>query len=314
MTSDIPVIDFSAYSLDKDMVCEENLQSLVDEIHHAFSTIGFIYLKNHGIHPEQVNNMYEVSRKYFALPKNIKMKNHANVSGNETEHGYIQVGDEKTNPEIPHGDLKECYNYLPRLKHTPMPDEDFPELRVVMDDFYNVCTKLSNRVLEVMARGLNIEPSFFHKAHEGMLSGMNDTTLRTLFYPALSSEYEVKPGQTRCGEHSDYGSITLLFQDNAGGLEVMNTQGKYVAATPIEDTIVINLGDMMQRWTADKLKATKHRVVMPTTDEDKLKDRQSIAFFVFPNNDFLVECTDGSNKYPPVKSGDYLKQILNDTY
>ncbi|XP_077987162.1 uncharacterized protein LOC144441458 [Glandiceps talaboti] len=309
--TEIPVIDFSAYSLDKDTVCEENLLSLVDEIHHAFSTIGFIYLKNHGIDSAKVKQAFEVSRKFFALPTDIKMKNPVNLPEHEHEHGYVQVLGEKANPEGLHADPKECFNYIQRQKHKPMPDEDLPEFREVLDDFYNVCTKLSMRLLALMAKGLNIEPSFFAKAHEGMLTGVNDTTLRTLYYPALSSECKVKPGQMRCGEHSDYGSITLLFQDNAGGLEVMNTLGKYVAATPIEDTIVINLGDMMQRWTADKLKATKHRVVMPTTDEDKLKGRQSIVLFVYPDKDVLVECTDGSNKYPPIKFHDYLIQGLN---
>ncbi|XP_077987143.1 uncharacterized protein LOC144441443 isoform X2 [Glandiceps talaboti] len=274
--TEIPVIDFSAYSLDKDTVCEEKIQSLVDEIHHAFSTIGFIYLKNHGIHPEQVKQVYEVSRKFFALPTGIKMKYPVNIPENEHEHGYVHVLGERANPDSLHADPKECFNYIPRLKH--------------------------------------METSFFAKAHEGMLTGVNDTSIRTLYYPALSSEYQVKPGQQRCGEHSDYGSITLLFQDNAGGLEVMNTHGKYVAATPIEGTIIVNLGDLMQRWTTDKLKATKHRVVMPTTDEDKLKERQSIAFFAYPDKDFLVECTDGSNKYPPIKVHDYVKQALNAIY
>ncbi|XP_077987142.1 uncharacterized protein LOC144441443 isoform X1 [Glandiceps talaboti] len=312
--TEIPVIDFSAYSLDKDTVCEEKIQSLVDEIHHAFSTIGFIYLKNHGIHPEQVKQVYEVSRKFFALPTGIKMKYPVNIPENEHEHGYVHVLGERANPDSLHADPKECFNYIPRLKHMLMPDEDLPEFREVFDDFYNVCTKLSMRLLAVMAKGLNIETSFFAKAHEGMLTGVNDTSIRTLYYPALSSEYQVKPGQQRCGEHSDYGSITLLFQDNAGGLEVMNTHGKYVAATPIEGTIIVNLGDLMQRWTTDKLKATKHRVVMPTTDEDKLKERQSIAFFAYPDKDFLVECTDGSNKYPPIKVHDYVKQALNAIY
>ncbi|KAJ7340037.1 hypothetical protein OS493_002759, partial [Desmophyllum pertusum] len=82
------------------------------------------------------------------------------------------------------------------------------------------------------------------------------TALRLLYYPPLPEESNIKPGQVRCGEHSDYGTITLLFQDDIGGLEVLPVNGKYSPARPIAGTVLVNIGDLMQRWTADKLIST----------------------------------------------------------
>ncbi|CAK8694943.1 unnamed protein product [Clavelina lepadiformis] len=128
---------------------------------------------------------------------------------------------------------------------------------------------------------------FFEKCHSLIHKPGNSTTLRTLFYPTLPSI--LKPNQIRLGEHSDYGSITLLFQDNVGGLQVQNLQGEYVNATPIDDTVLINIGDLFELWTQSKLKSTKHRVLIP---EDELRrgiPRRSLAYFVHPDDEVLID-------------------------
>jgi len=130
-------------------------------------------------------------------------------------------------------------------------------------------------------------------------------------------------GQCRAGVHSDYGSITLLFQDPVGGLEVQNPQtGEFIPGPPIDGTIVVNVGDLLARWSNDVLRSTLHRVVAPPAK--KINDiegitplRQSIAFFCNPNFSSMISCLPNCgnvSKYPPINTGDYIVGRLSATY
>jgi len=123
----------------------------------------------------------------------------------------------------------------------------------------------------------------------------------------------------------DYGTITLLFQDDQGGLEVLSPKGQFVQATPIPDTIVVNAGDLLQRWSNDIIRSTEHRVVSPPTapENDHFPARYSIAYFCNPNWDATIECLDNCSgevaggkekKYEPVNTHDYLVSRLRATY
>ncbi|MBN3307812.1 YQK1 protein, partial [Amia calva] len=136
-----------------------------------------------------------------------------------------------------------------------------------------------------------------------MSGDKNPTGLRTLYYPPVDRS-SVKEGQIRCGEHSDYGSITLLFQSSEAGV--------YISAPPIPGTVLINIADLMQRWTCDRFVSAKHRVLLPA-DDDKTT-RQSMPFFVHPDDDAIISCFDGSNKYPPINSLDYLNERFYASY
>lgn len=119
-------------------------------------------------------------------------------------------------------------------------------------------------------------------------------------------------------EHSDYGSITLLFQDNLGGLEIQTTSGEWIAASSIADSILVNTGDLMQRWTNDVFRSTKHRVMIPNDEKVKFS-RYSVAFFCHPNEDTEISClksckTDKSPIYSPITAGEYLLNRLQATY
>ncbi|RXN01930.1 ATP-binding cassette sub-family C member 8 [Acipenser ruthenus] len=184
-------------------------------------------------------------------------------------------------------------------------DAAIPEFREVLDSFFRRCKKLALRVLEVTALCLGLERDFFVSKHRLIGSNKNCTTFRTLYYPPLHKVI-VKPNQIRCGEHSDYGSLTLLFQDESGGLEVMNRSGQYISAPCIPGTVLVNIADLMQRWTSDVLVSTFHRVVLPSDDKMNTS-RQSMAFFVHPDNDEIISCCDGSSKYPPVNALQYTK-------
>lgn len=142
-----------------------------------------------------------------------------------------------------------------------------------MMDFHDQCKEIHVEVMRAIAVGMGIDERFFDSFVDD-----GDNTLRLLHYPAVKSEvFKINPGQVRAGAHSDYGSITLLFQDSAGGLQVQSPSGEYVDATPIENTCVVNAGDLLARWSNDTIKSTIHRVVEPPRKTNEHPPRYSIA-------------------------------------
>jgi isopenicillin N synthase-like dioxygenase len=189
--------------------------------------------------------------------------------------------------------------------------------------FFETCKLLHMQVMQSIAVGLGLEEDWF----DGFTDG-GDNTLRLLHYPGVKKEvFERNKGQVRAGEHTDYGSITLLFQDSRGGLQVESPKGTFVDATPIPNTIVINAGDLLARWSNDFIRSTTHRVVEPPPDpkavplkpEDEYPARYSIAYFCNPNFDRIIEAipgtyVEGEKRYEAVNSGEYLVKRLSATY
>ncbi|XP_071114406.1 uncharacterized protein [Haliotis cracherodii] len=306
----IPIVDFGTYGLhvaNPGSVKREVLEDTATEICSALSTIGFVYLINHGIEQSKIDDMFQSSKNFFTQPLEVKETCARDKSvGN---HGWVGLEVEKLNPDRPAGDLKEAFNFSPH-EDGSWPSDTF---RSTFFTFFNECKQLTMRVLDMLSIGLQLEDkNFLRECHNLIGKKGCATTLRSLYYPPLSGS--VKPGQVRCGEHSDYGTVTLLFQDGIGGLEVMNTDDVYVPAQPVPGAIVVNIGDLMQRWTADKLKATKHRVLIPEAELRKHQSRQSVAFFVHPNDETIIRCLDGSDKYEPISSIDYLNYRFSLTY
>jgi isopenicillin N synthase-like dioxygenase len=132
-----------------------------------------------------------------------------------------------------------------------------------MTSFFDDLSSLHQSVMRAIAVGMELEETYFDRF---VCDG--DNTLRLLHYPAVRKDvFAVNPGQVRAGEHSDYGSITFLFQDQRGGLQVQSPEGKFVDATPIEGTCVVNAGDLLARWSNDTIRSTVHRVVEPPKRE-----------------------------------------------
>ncbi|XP_016092481.1 UPF0676 protein C1494.01-like isoform X1 [Sinocyclocheilus grahami] len=307
---EIPVVDFSAYELEKTNVSVLNLEKLSEELRKAFTEVGFVYLKNSGINQDEVDKVMGASKKFFCLPESMKKPFSRGTFSCNGNHGWISVGTESLNPRCP-GDLKEAFNTASLCSDINWPSEGVDDFRDVHVSFYLRCKELSLRVLRVMALGLNLEAEVFLSAHKHIGSDVNGTTLRTLYYPPVNSTC-VKENQLRCGEHSDYGSITLLFQSSEGGLQVLNRAGEFISAPSIPGTVLINIADLMQRWTSDVYVSAVHRVLLPPAGDSST--RQSLAFFVQPDDEAIISCCDGSDKYPPVKSVDYLLSRFKDSY
>ena len=192
-----------------------------------------------------------------------------------------------------------------------------------MKHFFLTLKDLHVNVMRAIALGMGMDQQFFDSYTDG-----GDNTLRLLHYPPVKkSIWRNNPNQVRAGEHSDYGSITLLFQDDIGGLEVKSPKGTWVRATPIPGTIVVNAGDLLQRWSNDTIRSTNHRVIQPPPKgADDLEDpeamvpaRYSIAYFCNPNFEKGIEALPGTweekgKKYKGINSGDYLVMRLAATY
>ncbi|KAK2179385.1 hypothetical protein NP493_494g04028 [Ridgeia piscesae] len=310
MASVIPIVDLEQFNICKEPedVGDDVQRQLAAQIIDAFSTVGFVGLKNYGIPQDKLNALMTEARTFFKLPVITKKKYSIRPTHEDERGGWVCLEQEILNPDRP-ADLKETFNVVNQSQLWP--DDEVPGYRPTADEFYRLCWTLSQRVLLLIGLGLGLDqPCYLKKTHS--IDGA--CALRCLFYPSIKSHPDVRPNQIRCGEHSDYGSITLLFQDDVGGLQLRTRDGEFVPATPMDGVVLVNVGDMMQRWTSDKLVSTKHRVVIPEAQAAREKARMSVAYFVIPDDDCLIECLDGSNKYEPITSLDYLNMRIGATY
>ncbi|KAL9118464.1 MAG: hypothetical protein Q9187_004988, partial [Circinaria calcarea] len=213
------------------------------------------------------------------------------------------------------------------------PDKFDPEgqkFKEVMQDFFLQCKEMHRLLMSALALGMGLPETHFD---EFVVQG--DNTLRLLHYPPVKkSTFEKNKGQVRAGAHTDYGSVTFLFQDGRGGLQVPGPGGGWLDVKPIEGTCIVNAGDLLARWSNDLIKSTMHRVVEPPSKteeeekivgeddaEDEYPARYSIAYFCNPDFNKWIEALPGTwekekggKRYEGVNSGDYLQQKLGLTY
>ena len=322
MGSTIPLIDFSKFTNGTVAEQAECARQILD----AFMTSGFIYLSNHGIDKSHIDLLFTQSAQFFSLPSQAKLK--VAYQSTALNRGYAAVGQEKLDLATDAADVNAHRLVAPDYKETfqigndrsaanPFPTEAMPSMEPLMNSFFQQCSLVQLRIMQAIAQGLSLPTSYFDTFFEA-----NDHNLRLLHYPPIAKETLDAQGGIRANRHSDYGSITMLFQDDVGGLQVEETtEDVFVNARPVEGTIVVNAGDLLSRWSNDRIRSTRHRVVQPPTSSslDTYPDRYSIAFFCQPDYDKVIECIEtcrqqSLQKYEPVQSGDYLQSRLNATY
>lgn len=272
------------------------------KIEEAYTTVGFAVFTNALDIPEATKmKMWQQSMQdFFALPMETKQKYPYN---NETNLGYSMVGHENVDPTAPK-DIKESYNY----NNTRMPDElwptELPTFKQSALDSISIADKLTLRILSMFDVILNTGTTLVD-AHKHMFN-----TTRILHYPAYTGPLLDK--QMRIGEHSDYGTITLLWQINdVPGLEVQDLEGTWHSVPYADDGVVVNIGDLLQRWTNDYFKSTKHRVVNTHIDQERF----SMPHFVDPQPGTIVKnLTKEPDKYEPIESKEYLMWRLAQSY
>lgn len=317
---DIPLIDFAPFLVNDPATDDiQAQQQVAKDIFRACHEVGFLYLKNHGVPQRAIAHTFDQSRAFFDLP--LAEKQTVAWSSEFSNRGYVGMERERLDESQP-GDLKEAFNVGKEisagdaaensalvLNRWPAGQETF---RQTVTEFFEQCAVGAERVFRAFAIALSMPPNYLAEHHQ-----THGYTLRLLHYPPLGTA--PKPGQIRAGAHSDYGTLTLLFQDDVGGLEVLSTQGEWIAAPAVPGAVLINTGDLTQRWSNDVFRSTKHRVALPEGDKIE-RHRYSIAFFCQPDAEAEITCLptcqseDNPPKYSPITSGDYFLSRLQATY
>ena len=310
----LPVIDLSGFS-------DNSLQKkkvIATEAVDACETHGFFYVRGHGISKQTFDDAKRVALKFFRMPSTYKKQVH--ITKVPHHRGY--VGNFDVAPDTSKGgDIREAYKVAMDLPADD-PDhlagitlygpnvwpQDMPEFQQIMTDVYGQFQLLSESIFSLFAIGLDQPEDFFKPLIDKPASVMNVN-----YYPASANK---DSGETSgIGAHSDYEAFAMLWQDGVGGLQIESLEGEWKAVQPLEDALVINIGDLMQHWTNDRFRATRHRVINVSG-----KERVSLACFGNTNYHALIECIDSCcsaenpAQYPPVKSGDYLMDAIKRTY
>jgi isopenicillin N synthase-like dioxygenase len=317
----IPVIDFSgSFSPTPD-----DRRKVAWEIHKACRETGFFYIANHGVPQALIDAQFECARRFFALSLADKMalhmRNSASTAGYEPIGGQILDSQDATAAKAP-PDLKEsfyCAMELPEdhpwarkkirgFGHNQWPAA-LPGFRAQMLAYQAAVRELGDRVLAMLALSLELDELFFVPFYD-----MPGTTLRLLRYPPQPAA--ALANQLGAGAHTDWGGITLLAQDELGGLEVRNVEGDWIEARPIPGTFVINLGDLMQRWTNGLYRSNMHRV----RNNSSTRDRYSVPFFYSPRPDSRIECmptcTDAEHpaQFAPCTAAEHTYEMFRRSY
>lgn len=277
-------------------------QTLARQIDQACQEFGFFYLRDLPLPVSQIQAVFQQAQQFFQLPEAIKLQL---LRDPLTNCGYVPIETERLDNHRP-ADLKEALNIGLETDWT----SDLAAFREPLGAFYHACIQqIALPLLQALALALDLPEMYLVDRH-----GQN-FFLRLLHYPPLS-----KPAmseQLRAGAHTDYGTITLLFQDPVGGLEILTRGGDWLPAPTLPETIVVNIGDALQRWTNHRLRSTPHRVVLPP---DRQQERYSIALFCDPNPDVEIAClpscqsAERPSQYPPIRFQDYLQSRFAAAY
>ena len=270
----IPSVDFNDF-ISGDLARKK---AFVSQIGKAYEEIGFVAVTNHGINDNLIKNLYNQIELFFDLPIEIK-RNYENSSSGQ--RGFTSFGKEHAKGQT-QGDLKEFWHFGQELPEgdsliEEYPDnvfcEELPEFNKNGLEAYRRFENTGKVLLQALALYLGLDEFYFDKYVE-----KGNSILRPIYYPPIISEPN---GAVRAGEHEDINLITLLVGASAEGLEVLHRNGTWIKAKPLPDQIVVNVGDMLQRLSNDKLRSTTHRVTNPPK-RSWGKARYSVPFFLHP--------------------------------
>ena len=323
MLTEVPVIDIAPFLAGS----PGDKRAVAREIDRACTDIGFFTIVGHGVPGDLVSRMLEVTKAFFDLPLEDKLRVRQPVP--EQSRGYLGVGMENlsySRDDRSTADLKELFAIgpvdVPDRPYFTRPEaypsfapniwpEQPTDFRAVWTAYYRVLERVTLRMMGMLAMALQLPETYF-----GPFIDKHVTPIRANHYPEQTTPPH--PGQLRAGAHTDYGALTILLPENVpGGLQVQNRRGEFSDVEAPPGSFVCNLGDLMQRWTNDRWRSTMHRVVNPPIDRAAGNRRVSIAYFHQPNYDAVIEClptcTGPGNppRYPPVSSSEHrLRKYL----
>ena len=293
-------------------------KKFVSNLGEAYNNIGFVAIRNHYLTDDLSAQLYDMIKKFFALPDEVKKK--YEIEGLAGQRGYIGKGKEHAKGRNT-GDLKEFFHVGQEVKDgDPIKNEypdnvwpaELPEFEKIALEVYQRLEKTGVQMLKAIALYLQLPEDYFDaKVKHG------NSILRPIHYFPIENPDAVPTDAVRAAEHGDINLITLLMGASADGLQVLRRDGKWIPITALPDQLVVNVGDMLERLTNKKLKSTIHRVVNPPRDQMN-KPRYSIPFFMHPRSDMslsaLPGCIDDQNpkQWLDITAGEFLSQRLRE--
>lgn len=311
----LPIIDISGLS-NADAAAHRAVGA---QLRTACLDKGFFYIRNHGVSELLVDDVFKEAAAFFALA--VEQKAEVDKAKSKCNRGYEPLQGQTLEPGAP-PDLKEGYYIGP--EH--MPDDprvlagmfnhgpnqwpaQRPSFRPVMMAYLDVMLELSARMMRGIALSLDLPADYFAPYCSDVMA-----TVRLLHYPPQPPQ--ARPGQKGAGAHTDFGGLTLLRQDNVGGLQVWDqASDTWIHAEPVPETFIVNLGDMIARWTNDRYRSTVHRVVNSSG-----RERYSVPFFYSGNYAHQVACVrtclapGETPKYPPITVEQHMRNMYQRTY
>jgi isopenicillin N synthase-like dioxygenase len=307
----IPVVDLAEF-LSGD---ESKKQKFVQQLGKAYEEVGFVAVKNHGIPDALIADLYKNVKEFFELPEEVKLSyEKKELAG---QRGYTSFGREHAKgSEAP--DLKEFFQYGQIVEdndpvRSEYPDnvevKEIPDFNKTLFSAYKNFERSGRALLKAIALYLNLDENYFEEyVHNG------NSILRAIHYPPITREPQ---SAIRAEQHEDINLITLLVGASADGLEILTKKNEWVGVTSLPEQIVVNVGDMLQRLTNNKLKSTTHRVVNPPR-ELWSTSRYSIPFFLHPKAGMSLACLQGCideahpKAYEDATAGEYLDERLRE--
>lgn len=287
----------------------------VEKLGQAFEDVGFVAVKNHGISPDLISDLYKDVQQFFSLPS--EKKKYFEMPELAGQRGYTSFGKEHAKgSDAP--DLKEFFQYGQIVPEDHQLKPEYPD-NVKVDDVssfdrtffnaYRAFEKSGKFLLQAIAIYLGLDQNYFDDfVEEG------NSIVRAIHYPPITNEPK---SAIRAEQHEDINLITLLVGASADGLQILTKDNEWVGVTSLPDQIVVNVGDMLQRLTNNRLKSTTHRVVNPPR-ELWHTSRFSIPFFLHPKSSMnlkaLESCVDDqhSKMYEDITAGEYLDERLKE--
>jgi isopenicillin N synthase-like dioxygenase len=313
-TVNIPRLDLDFY-INGD---KNQRKQFSDDIGKAFNETGFVTITNHGLDKDLIDKLYKDVKALFALPDPIKLK--YEIPGLAGQRGYTSKGKE-TAKGFKAPDLKEFWQIGQTVTDdSPLKDEypnnlvieELPSFNPTTLEVYRKLESAGTYLLRAIAVYLNLPENYFdEKVHNG------NSILRTLHYFPITDPDSLPEDAVRAGAHEDINLITLLIGASADGLELLTRENKWFPVKAYGEDLVVNVGDMLQRLTNNRLKSTTHRVVNPPRELMKYS-RYSVPFFLHPKSDMdltcLSSCVDEAHpkKYADITAGEYLDERLRE--
>ena len=307
----IPSVDLSDFLSDDPI----KKQKFIKEIGEAYEEIGFVALKGHFLTDALSEQLYAEVKNFFDLQKNIKEL--YEIDGIGGQRGYTSFGKESAKGKT-EGDLKEFWHFGQEVIGNDELKVEYPENVEVKEvpnfnsvglETYKMLEKTATYVLRALALYIGLDELYFDKYVNN-----GNSILRPIHYPPIIGEPK---GAVRAAAHGDINLITLLMGASASGLEVQNKKGEWIPVTALPEQLVINVGDMLERLTNNKLRSTIHRVVNPPKKDWK-KSRYSIPFFTHPVSDMSLNCLDkcinetNPKIYEDITAGEFLNERLKE--